>query len=209
MKTAATPVTIILASASPRRQELVRMLGMPVVIRPSDADERTPADWPPERVVEELSQRKAKAVWEQARESAEHAVVVGSDTLVTIDGRILGKPRDEEDAAEMLRLLSGRTHEVYTGLCCIGHGLSEPAGGAPEILVSHTVSKVTFRPMSEEEIRAYIRTGEPMDKAGSYGIQGIGAVFIDRIEGDFFSIMGLPVSLLYQMLLRFGASPFA
>jgi len=185
------------------------MLGMPVVIRPSDADERTPADWPPERVVEELSQRKAKAVWEQARESAEHAVVVGSDTLVTIDGRILGKPRDEEDAAEMLRLLSGRTHEVYTGLCCIGHGLSEPAGGAPEILVSHTVSKVTFRPMSEEEIRAYIRTGEPMDKAGSYGIQGIGAVFIDRIEGDFFSIMGLPVSLLYQMLLRFGASPFA
>jgi septum formation protein len=183
------------------------MLGLPVLIQPSEADENTPEDWTPERIVEELAQRKAKAVWD-LREGADHAVVVGSDTLVALDGRILGKPRDEDHAAEMLRMLSGRTHEVYTGLCCIGHARSKTAGAGPETIVGHTVSKVTFRPMSEEEIRAYVKTGDPLDKAGAYGIQGIGSVFIEKIEGDFYSIMGLPMNLLYQMLLKFGVSPF-
>lgn len=186
------------------------MLGLPVRIQPSDVDEHTPEGWTPERIVEELSQRKAKAVWEASasRGNADQAVVVGSDTLVALDGRILGKPADEAEAAEMLRMLSGRTHEVYTGLCCIGHGRSVQADAEPQVLAGHTVSKVAFRPMSEEEIRAYIRTGDPLDKAGSYGIQGIGSVFIEKIEGDFYSIMGLPLNLLYRMLLQFGVSPF-
>ncbi len=202
METDATRFTMILASSSPRRQELAGLLGLPLVIRPSQADESTPENWPPARVVEELALRKARAVWEVSKETMDRpAIVVGSDTIVALDGRILGKPRDQKHAAEMLGMLSGRTHEVYTGLCCIGLQNGKT-------VAAHNVSKVTFGPMSNEEIQAYIKTGEPLDKAGAYGVQGIGSVFIEKIEGDFYSIMGLPLNLLYQMLLMFGISLF-
>ena len=165
-------------------------------------------------------------------------LVIAADTIVVLDGEIMGKPADEEDAARMLRRLSGRRHEVYSGLSifcvdgstaakpvdaspagsdaasvCIGDSgryyvVSKASDGKPEILVGHTVSKVTFGPMTDDEIAAYIKTGEPLDKAGAYGIQGYGAVFIEKIEGDFFSIMGLPLNLLYRMFVELGMRPF-
>jgi len=224
---------LILASSSPRRQELVALLGLPYRVLPSGASEETPADWTPDRIVEELSLRKANAVREEhSFAPGDSPIIVGSDTIVVLDGAAMGKPSDEQDARRMLGLLSGRTHEVYTGVACVSASRepADAAGGdesirrlgetgryrilsaSPEVktatVVGHSVSKVTFRPMSEEEIRGYARTGEPSDKAGAYGIQGIGSVFVEKIEGDFYAIMGLPLNLLYRMLSEFGASPF-
>jgi septum formation protein len=238
---------IILASSSPRRQELIRSLGLPYDIRVSHADETTEPGLAPEAIVETLSLRKASAVHEALdADDRRDAVIVGSDTIVVLDGAVLGKPRDEEDALRMLSALQGRTHTVYSGIACVDGGtvrsaaagragretmkrmdedgtslaamhlgdigqfrmLSESPDGTPEIIAGHTASKVTFRPMNDVEIRAYVKTGEPLDKAGSYGVQGLGSLFIEKIEGDFYSIMGLPLNLLYQMLLKFGMSPF-
>lgn len=197
--------TIILASSSPRRQELIRSLGLPVEMMSSDADESTEPGLSPSQVVEELSVRKAEAVRQKMKDRQTSGVIIGSDTIVALSGNeILGKPKDEADAFRMLKAIQGRQHEVYSGVACI----DAQSGNQPAKIVGHTVSKVTFRPMSDEEIRAYVKTGEPLDKAGSYGVQGLGAVFIEKIEGDFYSIMGLPLNLLYQMLLKFGISPF-
>lgn len=236
--------TLVLASASPRRQELIKMLGFPVHIQPSHTDEQIEGRHEPWQVVEKLAMRKATSVAKVGLGSLENAIVIGSDTVVVLDGNILGKPADEEDAFRMLKLLQGREHEVYTGLACVSkmacrsnvksekvqrnvHGktdgkseitdtiipfgeigqyrvCSESSGGDFQMMVGHTMSKVKFRQLSDEAIKAYVHTGEPLDKAGAYGVQGIGSVHIEKIEGDFYSIMGLPLNLLYQMLLEFG-----
>ena len=170
---------IILASQSPRRHELMKLTGLPFTVRVADIDETMDPALPVQQEVTRVSRRKAQAI-------AAGAV---------IDGRELGKPRSEEEALGMLRLLSGRTHEVVTVLSvCKGSQLESEA----------VVTKVTFRTLCEEELRAYVRTGEPMDKAGSYGIQGYGAMFVSRIEGDYFSVMGLPLCPLCRMLRAFG-----
>ncbi|CAI6082346.1 Maf family protein [Cohnella sp. JJ-181] len=189
-------VTLVLASTSPRRQQLIGLLGLPVEVMPSHAGEDTPDGWSPERIVEELSRRKAEAVLERAGE-IEGAIVVGSDTIVVLDGDVLGKPRDADDAVSMLKRLSGRGHEVFTGLCCI-----QAASGRK--MVSHRRTRVFMRELTESQIARYVASGEPLDKAGAYGIQEIGAMLVDRIEGDFFTVVGLPVSHLASQLSEFG-----
>jgi septum formation protein len=192
--------TLILASTSPRRQELITSLGLPVMVRPSHADETTPDDWPPDRIVEELARRKSRAVWDTVRGTMKTpAVVIGSDTIVALDGRIMGKPKDPEEAFDMLSRLAGNTHEVYTGVCCIGL----PDG---QTETNHRVTKVRMRPLLPEQIRRYVKTGEPMDKAGAYGVQGLGALIVESLEGCYFNVVGLPLSLLAVQLERFGVS---
>jgi septum formation protein len=207
---AAALPTLILASGSPRRQELIRLLGLPVEVVPSNVDEDTPADWTPEQIVLGLSRRKALSVKEQiAGQALGSSIIVGSDTIVVLENEVMGKPAGTEDAIRMLRRLAGRTHEVYTGVTCVRiEDGNTMISDQPEVIVGHSVSKVTFTQMSDDEIMAYIKTGEPFDKAGSYGVQGFGAVFIEKIEGDFYSIMGLPLNLLYQMLLKLGVRIF-
>ena len=180
---------IILASQSPRRQELLKLTGLPFTVRAADIDETMDKSLPVQQEVTRVSRLKAQAI---AAGASPDDIVIAADTIVVIDGRELGKPHSEAEALDMLRLLSGRTHEVVTVLSvCRGTHIESEA----------VVTKVTFRPLCEEELRAYIKTGEPMDKAGSYGIQGYGAMFVSRIEGDYFSVMGLP---LCQMLRAFG-----
>ena len=183
---------IILASQSPRRQELMKLTGLPFTVRVADVDETMDKSLPVQQEVTRVSRRKAQAI---ASGASPDDIVIAADTIVVIDGRELGKPRSEEEALGMLRLLSGRTHEVVTVLSvCKGSQLESEA----------VVTKVTFRTLCEEELRAYVRTGEPMDKAGSYGIQGYGAMFVKCIEGDYFSVMGLPLCPLCRMLRAFG-----
>jgi septum formation protein len=188
---------IILASGSPRRRELLSLLGLPFEVISSDVDESTPPDFTPEMIVRSLALRKAEAVVPAA--AKRNAVIVGSDTIVVLDDKVLGKPVDEQDSRVMLGLLQGKTHQVYTGVACIGL----PEG---KILVEHRVTSVTMRALSEEEISAYIATGEPADKAGSYAIQGLGATLVEKIEGCYFNVVGLPLSLLGRMLSRVGIS---
>ncbi|MFB9279184.1 Maf family protein [Cohnella cellulosilytica] len=189
--------SLVLASSSPRRQELISLLGLPVRIIPSGADERTPAEWSPSRIVEELSRRKALAVEKELTEAAdESSIIVGSDTIVVLNGQIMGKPRDRQDAERMLRQLAGNVHEVYTGVSCVRLSDGRTA-------TSHRVTKVRMRPLSAEQISRYVATGEPMDKAGAYGIQEIGSVLVESIEGDYFNVVGLPVSLLAVLLEQF------
>ncbi|MBS5702796.1 MAG: septum formation protein Maf [Butyricicoccus pullicaecorum] len=182
---------IILASASPRRQELLRLITEEFAICPADADETLPDGLPVERQIETLAFRKAEAVF---RENP-GCTVIGSDTMVVVDGTPLGKPKDAGDARRMLHLLSGRVHEVITGLAVLS-----PAGNQ----IGHRTTKVYFRALTGAEIDRYIATGEPLDKAGAYGIQGRGATLITGIEGDYFSVVGLPVELLYTMLAQLG-----
>jgi len=174
------------------------MLGLPVIVHPSQADESTPGDWPPERTVRELAHRKAAAVREQWRISHEDfGIVVGSDTIVALDSQILGKPKDDEDAVRMLTLLAGTWHDVHTGLCCIGL----PDG---KTVQGHRVTRVLMRKLTQEQIRSYVATGESRDKAGAYGIQSLGSVLVERIEGCYFNVVGLPLSLLATQLEAFG-----
>jgi len=190
-------VELVLASSSPRRQELIALLGLPVRIRPSGAPEDTPDDWPPAKIVEELSLRKALSVREELTlDPGVSSIIVGSDTIVVLNGQAMGKPSDGQDAERMLRKLAGTTHEVYTGVSCVraSDGLT---------VTSHRVTKVRMRELSEDQIGRYVATGEPMDKAGAYGIQEIGSVLVESIEGDYFNVVGLPVSLLAVMLERF------
>ena len=180
---------VILASQSPRRQELLRRLVPEFSIQPADVDETMNPAFSPEKAVCELARRKAQTI----AQTHPDALVIAADTIV-VCGSIFGKPENTEDAARMLRALSGRTHQVMTAVSIAG-------GGREETCVS--VTEVHFRPMSEREIADYIATGEPMDKAGAYGIQGIGSLFIERIEGDYYGVMGLPVCMVSQMLERF------
>lgn len=187
-------MNLILASASPRRQELLRGLGLVFSVRTADIDESMDASRGEEAEVARISRAKAEAVRAQA---GSDAVIIAADTIVCIDGKILGKPHSKEEAAEMLRRLSGRAHQVRTGVTVL-------RGETVRTEVDTTF--VRFRAISEEEIAAYIATGEPMDKAGSYGIQGRAAIFAEGIEGDYFNVMGLPLCRLDRMLREFGVA---
>ena len=186
---------LILASGSPRRRQLLEQIGLTFVVRSSDVDESVSPGLTPAQVVESLSARKGEAV---AAEAAPGDLVLSADTVVSLDGAILGKPRDRAEAEAMLTALSGRTHQVYTGVTLLQDGRR---------LTEHEVTAVTFRPLSPEEIAAYVSTGEPMDKAGAYGIQGLGALLVERLEGDYFNVMGLPLCRLGEMLAQFGVRP--
>ncbi|WP_423805279.1 Maf family protein [Paenibacillus illinoisensis] len=188
---------IILASTSPRRKDLIASLQLAFKVIPSHADEDTPPEWTPEQTVQELAMRKAMAVYRGLEGQEQDAIIVGSDTVVVLDGDILGKPVDQQDAERMLARLQGRTHRVFTGVACIDAGNGQS-------LVHYRQTEVTMKELSEATIRAYVQTGEPMDKAGSYAIQGIGASLVDRIEGCYFNVVGLPLSLLSDMLDGFG-----
>ena len=177
---------LILASASPRRKELLGLYGIPFTVRAADIDETMDPDKPPFDEVARLSREKALAV---SREPED--VVVAADTIVVCGGTVLGKPRDEAQAIEMLSLLSGRAHQVMTG-CTVLRGQKDET--------FTEVTDIHFRPLSPGEIRRYVSTGEPMDKAGAYGIQGGAALFCQRMEGDYYNVMGLPVCALGQVL---------
>lgn len=179
---------LILASQSPRRQELLKLIGIPYTVRVADIDE-TLAPCEPEKAVAQLSRKKAEAVRRCADE-----IIIGADTVVVLEDRILGKPADETEAFRMLRALSGRRHQVMTGLTVL----------QGDRCVSVTeVTEVSFRPLSDGDILSYIATGDPMDKAGSYGIQNGGALFVDGIRGDYYNVVGLPVCRLGQILKEF------
>ena len=186
---------LILASGSPRRRQLLEQIGLTFVVRSSDVDESVSPGLTPAQVVESLSARKGEAV---AAEAAPGDLVLSADTVVALDGAILAQPRDRAGAEDMLTALSGRTHQVYTGVTLLQAGRR---------LTEHEVTAVTFRPLSPGEIAAYVSTGEPMDKAGAYGIQGLGALLVERLEGDYFNVMGLPLCRLGEMLAQFGVRP--
>ncbi|KIO62198.1 Maf family protein [Caldifermentibacillus hisashii] len=182
---------LILASSSPRRQEILKSLRASFEIITSNADESVDCNMPPEEIVMTLAERKAQTV---AKENHD-AFVIGADTIVVYNDRILGKPADRDDAKQMLMMLSGNTHAVFTGTCIL-HGNDK------EIFYEKT--EVSFWELAEAEIDRYIRTGEPLDKAGSYGIQGYGAILVKSIHGDFYSVVGLPVAKLYRALKKMG-----
>ena len=180
---------VLLASASPRRRDLLNLVGIAHEVRPANIDERYLPGETPSAHAERLAREKAIAI------DAPDAITIGSDTIVVVDGRVLGKPRDRTQAAEMLRLLSGRSHIVMTGVAARWRGTL--ASGLEEV-------DVTFRALTEREIERYIDTGEPMDKAGAYGIQGFGATIVERVDGDYFAVMGLPLNRLVGLLGMLG-----
>lgn len=177
---------LILASASPRRQELLKLFGVPFTIRVADIDETMDPKKPPCDEVGRVSRLKARAVPRTGGD-----IVIAADTIVVCQGRVLGKPRSEAEASEMLQLLSGRDHQVMTGVTVVR---------GSRILTHTEVTDIHFRPLSQAEILRYVDTGEPMDKAGSYGIQGGAALFAEKMHGDYYNVMGLPVCRLWQML---------
>ena len=183
---------LILASNSPRRKEILAMLGYNFAVIPSDCDENLPPMSPADTVCE-LSKRKALAV-----ERTENDVVIGSDTIVCLNNIILGKPADKEDAKKMLKMLSGKRHTVYTGVSVVTK---------EKVITDFVSADVFFREMTEGEIEEYVNTKEPLDKAGAYGIQGKGAAYIEKIEGDFFAVMGLPACYISKTLSSFGVFP--
>ena len=188
---------IILASQSPRRRELLERMGISEFeIIPARGEENIVPGLTPEALVEALSRQKCLEVAAVHRE----ALVIAADTVGAVEGRVLGKPRSKAEAEEMLSLLSGREHRVCTGL-----SLSQ--GG--RLRTGHEATAVRFRPLTREEIRRYVSTGEPMDKAGAYGIQGYGCLLVEGIVGDYYNVMGLPVCRLGRMLAEFGADPLA
>jgi septum formation protein len=178
---------LILASGSPRRKELLEKLQLPFVTVPSDEDEQIDLNRPSDAVVIELARRKAESV--AARFPA--GIVIGADTIVVFDGQILGKPKDRGHARTMLRSLSGRTHSVYTGVAICSRGGTE---------TFFEKTDVTFWALSQAEIERYLDSGEPFDKAGAYGIQGLGALLVEKIRGDFYTVMGLPIARLHRVL---------
>ena len=186
---------IILASASPRRRELLEQGGIPFTVIPSQAEEKITTEQPGQ-AVEELSYLKCSDIYEK---SLGDVLVIGADTVVASEGKILGKPSSQKDAVKMLQSLQGREHEVYTGVTIMAR-----EGNENRKKTFHEKTKVVFYPMSDEEIRSYVNTGEPMDKAGAYGIQGKSAVFIKEISGDYNNVVGLPLARLYQELKNMG-----
>ena len=188
---------IVLASGSPRRQELLQRIGITDFdIRVPDTDESYPAGLTPAQTVEYISRKKAEAA---AALCTDDEIVITADTMVFLDDQRLGKPVDEADALRMLSALQGRHHTVCTGVT-VRQG--------EHMLTESESTQVYFRPAAESELKAYIRTGEPMDKAGSYGVQGMGALLVERLDGDFFNVMGLPVLRLSRMLGQFGITFF-
>lgn len=187
---------LVLASASPRRQELLRSAGISFATQPADVDETPRPGEAPRACAERLARDKAVAVWQQRPRD----VVLGADTIVVVNGAILGKPADADDAARMLRLLSGKVHEVITGVCLVRAKPSSRSKVAHEAKTASETTLVTMSKISDDEIQAYVATGEPMDKAGAYAIQGMASRWIPRIEGDYSNVVGLPVALVYRML---------
>ena len=192
---------LILASASPRRRELLQQIGLEFEVLTSDAPEIT-SETEPAEIVKDLSRQKAMAVkeqWEKTKSPSDvvrkNTLILGADTVVCHNGRILGKPKDEEEAFFMLRDLADATHKVYTGVTLLGESLCHSFSAC---------TRVEVYPMTDAEILAYIATGDPMDKAGSYGIQGPFAAFVKGIRGDYNNVVGLPVSLVYQELKNLG-----
>ncbi len=186
----------ILASASPRRKEIISMLGLGFTVDSSEIDEYTDQTEPAE-IVKDLAQQKATAVWSRHRD--ECCFILGSDTVVSIDGKILGKPKNREEAISMLQMLSGRTNTVYTGVCILIQN-----NNSTESVVFSDSAEVTFMTMSRSEIEWYVDELQPYDKAGAYAVQGPGARFISEIRGDFYTVMGLPVNELYKKLKENG-----
>ena len=183
-------ITLILASASPRRRELLGLTGLPFTIDAPDVDET--CDLPPREAVKELSRRKALAA------AAQHpgCIILAADTLVSVDEKALGKPHDEEDAFRMLKMLSGRWHQVYTGVTVVD------ADGT--LYCEADTTDVHFESMTEDAIRRYIATGEPMDKAGAYAVQGIAGLWIDQLNGSHTNVIGLPMALTRRLLEKCG-----
>lgn len=181
------PQPLVLASSSPRRRQLLEMLGLPLMVAHGDVQEIPLPRETPSAYARRLARDKARAV--------PGALVLGADTIVVLDDEILEKPRDPEHALAMLRRLQGRWHEVITSVCLVAEGRTYEAQDR---------TSVEFRRADDDTLRAYIATGEPMDKAGAYGIQGYGAALVERIEGDFFGVMGLPLRLVLDLLARAG-----
>jgi septum formation protein len=186
---------LVLASASPRRQELLRNAGIPFVVEPTNIPEAAHKGELPRDFAERMAWEKAEAVFR----TRPNDFVLGADTIVVLENIILGKPRDAADGARMLRLLSGRTHEVITGVCLMGPDLRTGFQDTRSETTSVTISE-----LSDEDIHAYVATGEPLDKAGAYGIQGMASRWIPHIEGDYFNVVGLPVALALRMLQEHG-----
>ena len=182
-------VPIILASSSPRRRELLSLIGLQFEVLPADVDETLLPDEIPWAYAERLARAKAQ------KSAMTDAVSIGSDTIVVVDGDVLGKPKDEEEAFAMLRRLSGRSHKVMTAVAVAFDG---------QVTSDVVEVGVTFRTLRDDEIEDYIRTGEPMDKAGAYGIQGFGATIVDGVDGDYFAVMGLPVNRMIRLLETVG-----
>ena len=192
---------IYLASASPRRREIMEKIGVDAEIRVSGADEDVDETDPAE-LVEQLSARKAVSVADEIDAESGSGdpapyCVIGADTVVSIDGRILGKPTDEADAHRMLKALSGRTHQVFTGVTLV---ITPGKDADCDVIIFHEKTDVEFCEMSDEEIDAYIATGDPMDKAGAYGVQSYAAPYVSGMHGDYYNVMGLPACRLYHEL---------
>ena len=182
-------VRVVLASQSPRRRQLLSLIGIEHAVQPANIDETYLTGEEPRAHAIRLAREKAAAI------ATPGAVTIGSDTIVVVDGDVLGKPRDEDEAARMLARLSGRSHTVITAVAV--HWREALVADAEEV-------GVTFRALSENDIRGYIATGEPMDKAGAYGIQGFGATIVERVDGDYFAVMGLPLNRLARLLESLG-----
>lgn len=196
---------LVLASASPRRRELLQNAGIPFTAHPANVTEIFRAGESPRSVAERLAREKAEIV---ARQFPSR-VVLGADTVVVVEGAMLGKPENEQEAASMLRALSGKTHDVVTGVCLakIGSAVGKGSEEKFELLdVRSELTRVSMTELGEENIQAYVASGEPMDKAGAYAIQGIASRWIPRIEGDYANVVGLPVALVYRMLRANGIS---
>lgn len=188
---------IILASGSPRRRELLGNLGLKFDIMVDNSDEKFFAGEHPKDTVMRLALQKAQNVADKIEDAA---IVIGADTVVSIDGKILGKPKDEEEAGLMLKQLSGRKHTVYTGVAAVNNATGFKVN-------EFEATDVKFRELSEDEINSYVKSGEPMDKAGAYGIQNLGALLVEGIDGDYFNVVGLPICRLGIILNRdFGVS---
>jgi septum formation protein len=194
---------LVLASASPRRQELLRNAGIPFVVQPTDIPEVPRPGEAPRAFAERMAREKALTVFRQRPDD----FVLGADTIVIVDAEILGKPRDAADAVRMLHLLSGRRHQVTTGVCLVGPQPrtenQQLETGFEDVRSETTI--VTVAALSDDDIRSYISTGEPMDKAGAYAIQGRASRWIPYIDGDYFNVVGLPVALVYRMLREHSA----
>jgi septum formation protein len=187
---------IVLASASPRRRELLQQIGLPFEVMPGDVPEHGRPETDPKELARALAREKALAIAEQVPDG----LVIGADTIVVVDGRVLGKPVDDADARAMLRLLSGRSHQVITGVAVV----DRQEGRTLAVNVDHECTDVLFLPWSEADIDAYVATGEPLDKAGAYAIQGYASVLIAGIRGCYFNVVGLPLATLARMLRALG-----
>jgi len=184
---------IILASSSSRRKQILEQVGLNFIVEVSDYEEKSIPGVSPSEFVETLSLEKANVVAKNHND----AIIIGADTIVVLDNQILGKPKTKQDAREMLKKLSGNTHSVFTGFTIIDTVNKRT-------ITNHVETKIRFKNLSEEEILAYIETGEPMDKAGAYGVQDRGALFVEHIEGDYSSVMGLPIVKIFEILKELG-----